>query len=119
MESDGLNRRQLLALAGLTGVSGLAPAIKLRKLMQSPFTLHQGILRRIEREAKNARAGKKGHIIAKRNALNEPTVIRALYEASQAGVRIELIVRGACCLRPGVPGVSENITVRSVVGRFL
>jgi len=100
-------------------LSGLAPAIKLRKLMQSPFTLHQGILRRIEREAKNARAGKKGHIIAKMNALNEPTVIRALYEASQAGVRIELIVRGACCLRPGVPGVSENITVRSVVGRFL
>ncbi|WP_295360971.1 polyphosphate kinase 1 [Arenimonas sp.] len=100
-------------------LSGLAPAIKLRKLMQSPFTLHQGILRRIEREAKNARAGKKGHIIAKMNALNEPTVIRALYEASQAGVRIELIVRGACCLRPGVPGVSDNITVRSVVGRFL
>ncbi|ODS64759.1 MAG: RNA degradosome polyphosphate kinase [Arenimonas sp. SCN 70-307] len=100
-------------------LSGLAPAIKLRKLMQSPFTLHQGILRRIEREAKNARAGKKGHIIAKMNALNEPTVIRALYEASQAGVRIELIVRGACCLRPGVPGVSDNISVRSVVGRFL
>ena len=100
-------------------LSGLAPAIKLRKLMQSPFTLHQGLLRKIEREAKNARAGKNGHIIAKMNALNEPTVIRALYEASQAGVRIELIVRGACCLRPGVPGVSDNITVRSVVGRFL
>ncbi|PRH81817.1 polyphosphate kinase 1 [Arenimonas caeni] len=100
-------------------LSGLAPSIKLRRMMQSPFTLHQGILRRIEREAKNARAGKKGHIIAKMNALNEPTVIRALYEASRAGVRIELIVRGACCLRPGVPGVSENISVRSVVGRFL
>jgi len=100
-------------------LSGLAPAIKLRKLLQSPFTLHKGLLSRIAREAKHARAGKGGHIIAKMNALNEPTVIRALYEASQAGVRIELIVRGACCLRPGVPGVSENITVRSLVGRFL
>jgi len=100
-------------------LSGLAPAIKLRKMMQSPFTLHKGILARIEREAKLARAGKGGHIIAKMNALNEAQVIRALYEASQAGAKIELIVRGACCLRPGVPGVSENITVRSVVGRFL
>jgi polyphosphate kinase len=100
-------------------LSGLAPAIKLRKLLQSPFTLHKGLLKRIEREAKHARAGKGGHIIAKMNALNEPTVIRALYEASRAGVRIELIVRGACCLRPGVPGISDNITVRSVIGRFL
>ena len=100
-------------------LSGLAPAIKLRKLLQSPFTLHKGLLKRIEREARHARAGKGGHIIAKMNALNEPTVIRALYEASRAGVRIELIVRGACSLRPGVPGVSDNITVRSVIGRFL
>ena len=100
-------------------LSGLAPSIKLRKMMQSPFTLHKGILTRIEREAKLARAGKGGHIIAKMNALNEANVIRALYEASQAGAKVELIVRGACCLRPGVPGVSENITVRSVVGRFL
>lgn len=100
-------------------LSGLAPAIRLRKLLQSPFTLHKGLLRRIEREAKHARAGKGGRIIARMNALNEPTVIRALYEASLAGVRIELIVRGACSLRPGVPGVSDNITVRSVIGRFL
>lgn len=100
-------------------LSGLAPAIKLRKMMQSPFTLHKGLLSRIAREAKLARSGKGGHIIAKMNALNEATVIRALYEASQAGVKVELVVRGACCLRPGVPGVSENITVRSVVGRFL
>jgi polyphosphate kinase len=87
--------------------------------MASPFTLHKGLLSKIEREAKLARAGKRGHIIAKMNAINEADVIRALYDASQAGVRIELIVRGACCLRPGVPGMSENITVRSVVGRFL
>lgn len=100
-------------------LSGLAPTIKLRRLLQSPFTLHKGLIKKIEREAKNARSGKGGHIIAKMNALNEPTVIRALYEASRAGVRIELIVRGACCLRPGVPGVSDNITVRSVIGRFL
>ena len=100
-------------------LSGLAPAMKLKRLMVSPFTLHAGLLSRIEREAKHARAGKKGHIIAKMNALNESGVIRALYEASQAGVKVELIVRGACCLRPGVPGLSENISVRSVVGRFL
>lgn len=100
-------------------LSGLAPAIKLRKLLQSPFTLHKGLLRKIGHEAKLAREGKRGHIIAKMNALNEPTVIRALYEASQAGAKVELIVRGACCLRPGVPGVSDNITVRSLVGRFL
>ena len=100
-------------------LSGLAPAMKLKRLMASPFTLHKGLLSRIKREAELARAGKRGHIIAKMNALNESGVIRALYEASQAGVKIELIVRGACCLRPGVPGLSENITVRSVVGRFL
>ncbi|MBC7657186.1 MAG: polyphosphate kinase 1 [Frankiaceae bacterium] len=100
-------------------LSGLAPAMKLKRLMASPFTLHAGLLSRIEREARYARAGKRGHIIAKMNALNESGVIRALYEASQAGVKVELIVRGACCLRPGVPGLSENITVRSVVGRFL
>src|SRR5690606_29104048 len=92
---------------------------KLRKLLQSPFTLHKRLLEMIAREAEHARAGRGGHIIARMNALNEPGVIRALYEASQAGAKVELIVRGACCLRPGVPGVSENITVRSVVGRFL
>ncbi len=100
-------------------ISGLAPAIKLRKLLQSPFTLHAGVLKRIEREAKHAKAGRPGRIVAKMNALNEPQVIRALYEASQAGAQIDLLVRGACTLRPGMPGVSENIRVRSIVGRFL
>jgi polyphosphate kinase len=100
-------------------LSGLAPAITLRRLMQSPFTLHAGILERIRREARHAREGRPARIIAKMNALNEPGVVRALYEASQAGVQIDLIVRGACTLRPGVPGVSGNIRVRSVVGRFL
>ena len=100
-------------------LSGLAPSIKLKRLLQSPFTLHSGILKRIEREARLAARGKPGRIIAKMNALNEPQVVRALYAASQAGVRIDLIVRGACTLRPGVPGVSDNIRVRSIVGRYL
>jgi polyphosphate kinase len=100
-------------------LSGLAPTVKLKRLLQSPFTLHAGVLQRIEREAVHARAGRPARIIAKMNALNEPQVIRALYAASQAGVRIDLIVRSACTLRPGVPGVSENIRVRSIVGRFL
>lgn len=100
-------------------ISGLAPAIKLKKLLQSPFTLHAGVLKRIEREARHANAGRPGRIVAKMNALNEPQVIRALYEASQAGVKIDLLVRGACTLRPGMPGISDNIRVRSIVGRFL
>ena len=100
-------------------LSGLAPASRLERLLQSPFTLHAGVLERIGREAAFARAGKPARIIAKMNALNEPQVVRALYAASQAGVSIDLIVRGACTLRPGIPGVSDNIRVRSIVGRFL
>lgn len=100
-------------------LSGLAPSTKLKRLLQSPFTLHPGLIKKIEREAKLARAGKAGRIIVKINAINEPRIIRALYAASQAGVSIDLIVRGACALRPGVPGISENIRVRSIVGRFL
>jgi len=100
-------------------LSGLAPKMKLKCLLQSPFTLHAGVLARIERETTLAQQGRPGRIIAKMNALNEPQVVRALYQASQAGVQIDLIVRGACTLRPGVPGVSDNIRVRSIVGRFL
>lgn len=91
----------------------------LHKLMESPFTLQSGIIQRIEREAEFALQGKPARIIAKLNGLASANVIQALYMASQAGVRIELIVRGVCCLRPGIPGVSDNITVRSIVGRFL
>jgi polyphosphate kinase len=97
----------------------LSKPIALKHLLTSPFTLHASLLKKIKREEKLAREGKKGHIIAKMNAINEPEVIKALYAASQAGVTIELIVRGACCLRPGVPGLSDNITVRALVGRFL
>ncbi|MGE8233203.1 MAG: polyphosphate kinase 1 [Stenotrophomonas sp.] len=100
-------------------LSGLAPKMKLKCLLQSPFTLHAGLIKRIERETRLALEGKPARIIAKMNALNEAQVIRALYAASQAGVQIDLIVRGACTLRPGVEGVSDNIRVRSIVGRFL
>ncbi len=100
-------------------LSGLAPEIRLKQLLQSPFTLLPGILQRIARETALARAGKPARIMAKMNALNEQRVVDALYAASQAGVQIDLIVRGACTLRPGLPGVSDNIRVRSIVGRFL
>lgn len=100
-------------------LTGLGRATKLKKLLQAPFTLHKSMLDMIAREATNARAGQKAHIIAKMNSLVEPQIIRALYDASMAGVKIELIVRGVCCLRPGVAGVSDNISVRSIIGRFL
>ncbi len=100
-------------------LTGLGKATRLKKLLQSPFTLHQGVMDKIEREIEIAKQGKPARIMARMNSLIEPQVIRALYRASQAGVKIDLIVRGICCLRPGVPGVSENIHVRSVMGRFL
>ncbi len=100
-------------------LTGLGRATKLRHLRQSPFTLHKEMIRSIENEMAIAKAGRKGQIIAKMNALLEPEVVSALYEASKAGVQIDLIVRGVCALRPGVPGLSENIRVRSIIGRFL
>jgi polyphosphate kinase len=92
---------------------------KLKKLLQSPFSLHKELLGKIEREAENARRGKPARIMAKLNALVDPQLIQGLYGASQAGVEIDLIVRGVCCLRPGVAGTSEHIRVRSIIGRFL
>ena len=90
-----------------------------RKLRVAPFELHAGLLALIRREAEHAREGLPARIIAKMNALVDREVIEALYLASQAGVKIDLIVRGICCLRPGLPGISDNITVRSIVDRFL
>lgn len=100
-------------------LTSLGRSKKLNKMLQSPFTLFKGIISRIEREAQNAKIGKPARIIAKMNSIVEPDVIQALYRASQAGVKIELIIRGICCLRPGIEGISENIRVISVVGRFL
>ena len=100
-------------------LTSLGKVKTLSRLLQSPFTLHKKIIGKIEREADNARAGKAARIIVKCNALIESETIKALYKASQAGVKIDCIIRGVCCLRPGVPGVSDNIHVRSVVGRFL
>ena len=100
-------------------LTSLGRAGRLKKLLQSPFTLHKSMLDFIDAEAKNARLGKPARVMAKMNSLVEPQIIQALYQASQAGVKVELIVRGICVLRPGVAGVSENIRVRSIVGRFL
>jgi polyphosphate kinase len=102
-----------------TQLTGLGRASKLKHLWQSPFTLHANVLEAIRNETRLAKAGKRAHIIAKMNALLEPETITALYEASQAGVKIDLIVRGVCALRPGVTGLSENIRVLSIIGRFL
>ncbi len=95
------------------------PNPDLSKLFQSPYGISDMFVERVAREADNARQGKPASIIAKVNGLSSPSIITSLYEASQAGVKIELIVRGICCLRPGLEGLSENIEVRSVVGRFL
>jgi len=100
-------------------ITSLAKAGRLSRLLLAPFTMQRRVLAMIAREARNARAGKPARIVAKMNALLEERVIDALCDASQAGVEIDLIVRGACALRPGVPGVSERIRVRSILGRFL
>jgi polyphosphate kinase len=100
-------------------LTSMGKAGRLKKMLQSPFTMHKTVLELIEQEAKNAHKGKSAYIFAKMNSLIEPQVIQSLYRASQAGVRIELVVRGICALRPGVKGVSTNIKVRSVIGRFL
>jgi polyphosphate kinase len=100
----------------LTGYS--APA-RWNRLIVAPLGLHEAVLGLIARETEHARAGREARIVAKMNSLVDADVIAALYAASQAGVRIELLVRGICCLRPGIPGVSENIRVRALVDRFL
>ena len=100
----------------LTGICQFHGA---RKLLIAPFELHDRMIALIRREAENARAGLPARVIAKMNSLVDDAIIKELYLASQAGVKIELIIRGICCLRPGVKGVSENITVRSIVDRFL
>ncbi|HLT89594.1 MAG TPA: polyphosphate kinase 1 [Woeseiaceae bacterium] len=100
-------------------LTSLTAARDLSRMLTAPFELFDAIRARIEREARNAEAGRPARIIAKLNALTEPGIIDALYAASGAGVEIDLIVRGICSLRPGIPGLSDNIRVRSIVGRFL
>jgi polyphosphate kinase len=100
-------------------LTSMAHTPPLKKLVQSPFYLHDFLLQLIEDEISNAASGGAGHVIAKLNSLAEPEIINALYRASAAGVMVDLIVRGMCCLRPGLPGVSDNIRVRSIIGRFL
>lgn len=100
-------------------LTSLTRTPRLASLLQSPFDLHKTLIEKLERESRLARAGREARVILKMNALVEVQAIEALYRASQAGVRIELIVRGVCALRPGIPGLSENIRVRSIVGRFL
>jgi len=100
-------------------LTSLTKSSDMSRLLVAPFNLYTSLLEKIEREAEHARNGKDARIVAKINSLNHPGMIDALYEASQAGVKIDLIVRGICSLRPGVKGLSENIHVRSIVGRFL
>jgi polyphosphate kinase len=100
-------------------LTGLGKVTKLKHVWQAPFSLHQKVIDAIDNETRVAKSGKPARIIAKMNALLEPQVIEALYRASQAGVKVDLIIRGVCALRPGVKGLSENIRVRSIVGRFL
>ncbi|HEX5382274.1 MAG TPA: polyphosphate kinase 1 [Acinetobacter sp.] len=100
-------------------LTGMGKMAKLKKLLHAPFTLHAQLVNFIDDEIANAKAGKPAQIIVKVNALTELQLINKLYEASQAGVQIDLIIRSICCLRPGLPGLSENIRVRSIVGRFL
>lgn len=100
-------------------LTGMGKVLQMKKLLHAPFTLKSGLLGLIGEETAHALTGAPAHIIIKVNSLNEPELMRALFKASGAGVQVDLIVRGICCLRPGVPGVSENIRVRSVVGRFL
>ncbi|WP_180126646.1 MULTISPECIES: polyphosphate kinase 1 [unclassified Acinetobacter] len=100
-------------------LTGMGKMAKLKKLLHAPFTLHTQLINYIDNEIANAKAGKSAQIIVKVNALTEVQLINKLYEASQAGVQIDLIIRSICCLRPGLPGLSENIRVRSIVGRFL
>jgi len=102
-----------------TQLTGLGARRSLKALLQSPFTLHESMMALIRAEIRAAKAGRRARIMAKMNSLLEEQIIAELYKASQAGVKVDLVVRGVCALRAGVPGLSDNIRVRSIVGRFL
>jgi len=107
------------ASAVFNALSGFSDSPRLKKIVMAPTMLRKRFYELIEREVAHVRAGRKGLICAKMNALVDPGIIEALYKASMAGVVIDLLVRGTCSLRPGLPGISENISVRSIVGRYL
>jgi len=100
-------------------LTGLCAQLRLRRLITAPFTLLPKLIQFIQKEIDHVKSGRSGHIIIKVNALTDPQLILALYKASQAGVKIDLIIRGICCLRPQLPGISDHIRVISIVGRFL
>lgn len=100
-------------------LTGMGKTVRVRKIFHAPFTLKKNLIELINHEANNAKEGKPARIIIKMNALTESQMIKALYKASQAGVEIDLVIRGICCLKPGVEGLSDNIRVRSIIGRFL
>jgi polyphosphate kinase len=100
-------------------LTGLGKSSRMKHLWLAPFTMHRRVVAAVRNEVRLAKEGKPAHVMARMNALLEPELIEELYAASQAGVKIDLLVRGVCALRPGVAGLSENIRVRSVVGRFL
>lgn len=100
-------------------LTGMGKVLRLKQLLHAPFTLHPKLLSMIEQEISNKQAGLPARIIIKVNALTEKVLMQALMRASQAGVQVDLIIRSVCCLRPGVIGVTDNIRVRSIVGRFL
>lgn len=103
----------------LVQLTSLGKVGRFHKLLQAPFTLHQSLIKKIDRETRHALAGNRARILIKVNAVAEPLLIQALYRASMAGVEVRLIVRGMCTLRPGIPGLSDSIEVRSIIGRFL
>ena len=107
------------ATAVFNMLSGYSEPLSWNRLSLAPIWLKNKFLKLIRREQENAKAGNEAYIKAKMNSLSDPVIIAALYEASAAGVKIDLVVRGICCLKTGIPGVSENITVRSIVGNFL
>jgi polyphosphate kinase len=100
-------------------LTGMSKELKVKKILHAPFTLRDRLLDMINKEAESAKKGNPSRIIIKVNSLTEQRLVQALYKASQAGVKIDLIVRGICTLRPGIKGVSSNIKVRSIIGRFL
>jgi polyphosphate kinase len=100
-------------------LTGYSTHKEFRKLLVAPTGLRQGLVKLIEREIEHQRQGERGHMILKMNALEDSEMIHLLYQASQVGVQIDVLARGICCLRPGIPGISENIRVTSIIGRFL